>query len=138
MCYGKNEIVYKTSIWDGGIPQVSKWTFLTNHAVVLLSLVQNPQITGIQIAQFVGITERAVRTILSDLEREGYISKTKTGKRVQYTINYTMPLRRKSQQHRDIGRLLRVLSGKRKIWSHLQTTVTNQKAFFCKLIMLFI
>jgi len=94
---------------------VSKWTFLTNHAVVLLSLVQNPQITGIQIAQFVGITERAVRTILSDLEREGYISKTKTGKRVQYTVNHTMPLRRKSQQHRDVGRLLRVLSGKRKI-----------------------
>ena len=94
---------------------MSKWTFLTNHAIVLLSLVQNPQITGIEIAQFVGITERAVRTILSDLEREGYISKIKTGKRVQYTINYTMPLRRKSQQHRDVGQLLRVLSGKRKI-----------------------
>ena len=95
--------------------QVSKWTFLTNHAIVLLSLVQNPQITGIEIAQFVGITERAVRTILSDLEQEGYISKTKTGRRVHYTINPTMPLRQKSQHHKDVGRLLRVLSGKRKI-----------------------
>ena len=94
---------------------MSKWTFLTNHAVVLLCLVQNPQITGIGIAQFVGITERAVRTILSDLEQEGYISKTKTGKRVEYTINYSVPLRRKLLQHRDVGWLLRVLSGKRKI-----------------------
>lgn len=94
---------------------MSKWTFLTNHAVVLLSLVQNPQITGIEIAEFVGITERAVRIILSDLEREGYISKTRTGKRVQYTINHTVPLRQKLLQHRDVGSLLRFFSGKRKI-----------------------
>ena len=61
-----------------------KWTFLTNHAVVLLAMVNNSRITAIEIAQFVGITERAVRNIISDLEREGYIEKTKTGKRVQY------------------------------------------------------
>jgi len=94
---------------------VSKWTLLTNHAVVLLSLFHNPRITGIEIAQFVGITERAVRRIISELEREGYISKTRMGNRVQYTIKHTMPLHHKSQQQKDVGRLLRLLSGKRKI-----------------------
>jgi len=94
---------------------MSKWTFLTNHAVVLLCLVQNSRITGIEIAQFVGITERAVRRIISDLEREGYISKTRMGKRVQYVVNHTLPLRQKSQRQKDVGGLLRVLSGKRKI-----------------------
>ena len=94
---------------------MSKWTFLTNHAVVLLSLVQNPRIKGIEVAQYVGITERAVRRIIADLEREGYISKTKMGNRVQYTIDHTLPLRQKSQRQKDVGGLLRVLSGKRKI-----------------------
>jgi predicted ArsR family transcriptional regulator len=115
MCYSASGIVCQVSIRNGGPPQVAKWTFLTNHAVVLLSLVRNPQITGIEVAQFVGITERAVRRIISDLELEGYISKTRTGRRVQYTIIPTLPPRQKSQQQKDMGRLLRVLSGKRKI-----------------------
>ena len=93
---------------------MSRWTFLTNHAIVLLSLANNSRITGIELARFVGITERAVRRIISDLEREGYISKTRTGRRVQYTVNHTLPLRQKSQQQKDVGRLLRVLSGKTK------------------------
>jgi predicted transcriptional regulator len=93
-------------------PEVSKWTFLTNHAIVLLALVNNPRITAIEIAKFVGITERTVRKIISDLERDGYIKKIKIGRRVQYQINPHLPLRQKSQQSKDVGRLLRTLSGK--------------------------
>jgi predicted transcriptional regulator len=94
---------------------VRKWTFLTNYAIVLLTLANNPRITGIEIAQFAGITERAVRKIIADLDREGYIEKTKTGKRLHYKINPHLPLRHKSQHDKDVGRLLRALSGKRKL-----------------------
>jgi DNA-binding Lrp family transcriptional regulator len=78
-------------------------------------MVNNSRITGIEIAQFVEITERALWNIISDLERDGYISKTRTEKQVQYQINPRLPLRQKSQRGKDAGRLLRILSGKRNV-----------------------
>ncbi len=58
---------------------MSKWTFVTNHAVVLTHLAKHPCITARQLALEIGITERAVRTIIADLESERYIEKAKEG-----------------------------------------------------------
>ena len=89
---------------------MDRWTFLTNHAVVLVCLHQNPKTTAIEVSQTIGITERAVRKIIADLEREGYIEKKKMGKRVQYTVKQYLPLRQMSQKDKSVNRLLWALS----------------------------
>jgi DNA-binding Lrp family transcriptional regulator len=63
-----------------------RWTFLTNHAHVLLCITANPDIRIRDIAELVGITERAAHRIVADLVAEGYISTTKVGRRNRYTI----------------------------------------------------
>jgi hypothetical protein len=65
----------------------SSWTFLTHHARVLLEIARNPQARLRDIAATIGITERAVQGIVSDLHQEGYLSRSKIGRRNRYTIN---------------------------------------------------
>jgi DNA-binding transcriptional ArsR family regulator len=86
-----------------------QWTFLTNHALVLLFLARHPRITARELALDVGITERAVRTIIADLEVAGYIGKTREGRQVQYDVNHEMPLRHRTQQDTAVGDLLQTL-----------------------------
>jgi len=86
-----------------------KWTFVTNHAVVLTYLANHPSITASQLAMEIGITERAVRTIIADLEGEGYILKAKEGRRVRYAVKAGLPLRHSTQVDKQVGRLLKVL-----------------------------
>ena len=88
---------------------MAKWTFVTNHAVVLTYLAKHPSITARQLALEIGITERAVRTIIADLEAEGYIVKAKEGRRVRYGVKAGMPLRHSTQPDRQVGKLLKVL-----------------------------
>jgi DNA-binding MarR family transcriptional regulator len=88
---------------------ISKWTFLTNHGLVLLTLFENPQITAKNIAETVGITERTVRKIIADLEDAQYITKQKIGRRVKYTINTLLRLRHQHFQKIMIGKLLQIL-----------------------------
>ena len=76
---------------------MAKWTFVTNHAVVLTYLAKHPSITARQLALEIGITERAVRTIIADLESEGYIVKAKEGRRVRYSVKAGLPLRHSTQ-----------------------------------------
>ena len=66
---------------------MATWTFLTNHAIVFFFLSKQPLITGQELSRLVGITERSVRNIISDLESAGYINKSKEGRRVRYKIN---------------------------------------------------
>jgi predicted transcriptional regulator len=61
---------------------VTAWSFLTNHALVLAHLGQRPASTGLEIAQAVGITERAVRKIVADLHSAGYIQSERVGRSV--------------------------------------------------------
>lgn len=91
----------------GGI--VSHWTFLTNHALVLSWISKHPRITALEISHQVGITERATRKIISDLTAEGYLEKTKEGRRIKYEINTEMPLRHEKQQDMDIGEFLEAM-----------------------------
>lgn len=64
-----------------------EWTFLTNHAHVLLSIARDPSARLREIADAVGITERATQSIVADLEAAGYLRHERVGRRNQYTIN---------------------------------------------------
>jgi predicted transcriptional regulator len=93
---------------------MKQWTFLTNHALVLVYLTKHPKITALELSMSIGITERAVRKIIADLEREGYIAKTKEGRRVKYSINQKLPLRHQTQQDKSVKRLLEAVGSKEK------------------------
>lgn len=82
------------------------WTFLTNHAHVLISIDQNPDLRIRDIAASVGITERAVQRILSDLEAGGYLSAHREGRRNRYVVAGGLPLRHALEAHRDVAALL--------------------------------
>lgn len=90
---------------------MKKWTFITHHAAILLMMARKPRITALELAARVGITERSVRTIISDLEREGYITKQREGRSVSYTVNAHLPLRHATQNDKAVGQLLSVLAG---------------------------
>jgi predicted ArsR family transcriptional regulator len=90
------------------------WTFVTNYSLVLVYLAKHPRITARDLATSIGITERAVRKIIADLEDENYISKEKEGRRVRYFINSKLPFRHQTQRDKAIGKLLGVLGWKEK------------------------
>jgi len=89
-----------------------EWTFITNHAAVLSIVNEHPRITARDIAGMVGITERAVRKIITDLEAGGYIAKKKEGRRVKYTVNPELKLRHRTHHDKAVGNLLAVLGWK--------------------------
>jgi len=91
---------------------MGKWTFLTNHALVLLYLAKHPQITARELSMSIGITERAVRKIIADLETEGYFTKEKEGRRVRYGVNPKLTFRHHTQKDKAIEKLLRALGWK--------------------------
>jgi DNA-binding transcriptional ArsR family regulator len=85
------------------------WTFLTNHAVLLFFLAKHPLITGRELSRLIGITERSVRNIISDLESDGYIKKSREGRQLRYKINPHLPFRHQTQSDKAIGILLEAL-----------------------------
>lgn len=82
------------------------WTFLTNHAHVMVCLAQDPDARGRDIAERVGITERAVQAIISDLVAGGYVSRERRGRRNHYRLNPGAPLRHPLEAEHSIGALL--------------------------------
>ena len=86
-----------------------EWTFLTNYRLVLTYIGNNPESTGLEIALAVGITERAVRKIVADLQADGYISLEKVGRRNRYRIDATQSMRYLGEQAVTVGDLLRLL-----------------------------
>ncbi len=91
---------------------MAQWTFVTNHAIVLSYIGRHPSITARELAVEIGITERAVRRIIAELDSGGYIAKAKEGRRVRYTINPRLALRHKTQSDKIVGDLLYVLGWK--------------------------
>jgi DNA-binding Lrp family transcriptional regulator len=71
---------------------VKEWSLITNHGLVLAAISRNSKKTIRQIGDDVGITERTAYGIVVDLEKAGYIKRTKVGTRNTYTINHDMPL----------------------------------------------
>jgi predicted transcriptional regulator len=90
------------------------WKFLTNHALVLCQIAQHPRITAREISTTIGITEKATRNIINDLEADEYITKKKEGRRIKYTVDADMPLRTETPQDNAIGDLLQTLGWKRR------------------------
>lgn len=87
----------------------SRWTFLTNHLHVLACLARDPELRIRDIADLIGITERATVQILSQLEASGYLTKTRVGRRNHYTVHAELPLRHPLQSSLQVGQLLRVI-----------------------------
>ena len=87
-------------------PAGSAWTFLTNHAHVLLCLAADPEARMRDVSQRVGITERAVQKIVSDLEIAGVVVRERCGRRNTYRLNESAPLRHPLEAHRSVGTLL--------------------------------
>jgi DNA-binding MarR family transcriptional regulator len=88
-----------------------RWDFLTNHAHVLVCVAHDPGIRLRDIAEAVGITERAAHRILSELVEEGYVLRERQGRRNRYQIVPELPLRHPLVQEREVGDLLAVLIG---------------------------
>ena len=83
-----------------------EWSFLTHHAHVLLCVAGDPGMRVRDIADCVGITERAVHRIVSDLVEAGYLSRRRVGRRNHYEIDRGLPLRHPLERDRDVGWLL--------------------------------
>ena len=86
------------------------WTFLTNHAQVLLAIARNPSARMRDIAELVGITERATQRIVGELVEEGYVTRRKVGRRNEYGVNTGARLRHPLGRDHEVGEILEVLS----------------------------
>jgi DNA-binding transcriptional ArsR family regulator len=89
------------------------WTFLTNHAQVLVCIAGDPGIRLRDIGDRVGITERAAHRIVGQLSEAGYITRRRDGRRNQYSFNADVPLPDPIARERSVGELVEVLTGAR-------------------------
>lgn len=86
------------------------WTFLSNHAHVLICIARDPDVRLRDIADEVGITERAVHRLIADLVDDGFLTVTKEGRRNHYAVNAERPLRHPIESHRTVADLLSLLT----------------------------
>lgn len=87
------------------------WTFLTNHAHVLVCLARDPELRQRDLSALIGITERATQVILGDLEASGYLTRERVGRRNRYQLALDRPLRHPleaSHSARELIDLLRL------------------------------
>jgi hypothetical protein len=87
------------------------WTFLTNHARVLLCIAQDPGVRLRDIAARLNITERSAYGIVTDLAQAGYVVKQKDGRRNRYQIQAHLPLPESTGRERTVGEILALLTG---------------------------
>jgi MarR family len=90
---------------------MADWTFLTNHARVLLCIAHDPGVRLRDIAASLDITERSAYAIVTDLAEAGYVVKEKNGRRNRYQIQAHLPLPEPSSQERTVGDVLALLAG---------------------------
>lgn len=86
------------------------WHFLTSHAIVLLQLADAPEQTVRELAERAEITERQTHRVLTDLVDEGYVARTRSGRRNVYRIEPARPLRHPAVRSHNVGELLELLS----------------------------
>lgn len=90
-------------------PDEKHWRFVTSHTQVLLCIARNPRIRIRDVADLIGITERAAQRIIADLVEAGYVERTRVGRRNHYLVNTDLRMRHPLQQTREIGELLDLL-----------------------------
>jgi hypothetical protein len=86
------------------------WTLLTGHGHVLVEIARNPDARIRDISPVVGLTERSVQAIVADLEGAGYLTRTRTGRRVVYTVNRESLFRHSAQDGHRVGPFLDILA----------------------------
>jgi len=91
--------------------EAAPWTFLTNHAHVLICLAADPAARIRDVADRVGITERAVQRIVRELEEAGYLAREKEGRRNHYEVTADLPLRHPVERHCRTAALLAMVLG---------------------------
>jgi DNA-binding MarR family transcriptional regulator len=89
---------------------MSDWTFLTNHAHVLLCVTKDPSTRMRDVADAVGITERAAQRIVAELVEAGYLEREREGRRNRYRVHSELPLRHPLENDHAVGTILRVLT----------------------------
>ena len=94
---------------SGSKESAAPWTFLTNHAHVLMCIAMDPGMRMREMAAAVGITERAVQRIISELEEGGYLERERDGRRNRYSVRPGQPLRHPIERHRKVADILRLV-----------------------------
>ena len=95
-----------------GRADTSSWTFLSNSAHVLVCLARDPDMTLREVGDMVGVTERAVHRLVSELEAAGVITRFREGRRNHYEIDLSVPLRHPLESDKTVGDLLAALLSK--------------------------
>ncbi len=90
---------------------MTNWSFLTNHARVLLCIARDPGARLRDIASSLDITERSAHGIVTDLTSAGYVIKHKDGRRNRYQIQAHLPLPEPTGRERTVGEVLTLLAG---------------------------
>jgi hypothetical protein len=90
---------------------MANWTFLTNHARVLLCIAHDPGVRLRDLAASLGITERSAYGIVTDLAEAGYVIKQRNGRRNRYQIQAHLPLPEPGSRERTVGEVLALLAG---------------------------
>jgi len=107
---GSDRTPGRTGLAPARSPEAGRhWTFLSNHGHVLVCLARDPEARLRDVALAVGITERAVQKIVSDLEEAGVVERVRDGRRNRYRLFPDRPLRHPIEAHRTIGALLAML-----------------------------
>ena len=88
----------------------ARWTFISNHGLVLSFIFRKLRCTAREIATHVGVTERTTHKILTDLESEGYITRRRSGRRNVYRVDPSLPLRHQTKQDILVSELLKGLA----------------------------
>ena len=86
------------------------WTLLTGHGRVLVEIGRDPSARIRDISAVVGLAERTVQAIVADLEAAGYLTRTRTGRRVVYTVNRDSLFRHSAQDGHRVGPFLDILA----------------------------
>ncbi len=86
------------------------WTFLTNHARVLVCIAQDPGVRLRELGDRVGITERAAHRIVVELAAAGYITRRRNGRRNQYEVNAQRRVHDPIAREQNVGQLLQIIT----------------------------
>jgi DNA-binding IclR family transcriptional regulator len=93
----------------GGSPP-KRWTFITNHAQVLLAVARDPHARVKEIAEAAEITERYAYRLLGDLQKAGYVRRFRNGRRNHYRLNADLPLGDPVVEEQSLRELLRLIA----------------------------
>lgn len=87
-----------------------KWTFVSNHALVLLWIARDPDLRVSDLAREAGISERATYGILADLCEAGYLTRSREGRRARYRIHTAAPMRATILERRRLAELIALVA----------------------------